>query len=174
MQRSKWTDRKFAFDYPEGWMPNILERLHGTHTRMTEVCNNLSREQLTFQPGGKWSIQEHIGHLLDLEELHEGRIDDFLAKKETLRAADMTNAKTHAANHNAVDIRDLLRDFKTTRDRLIARLEGLPDEILLSKALHPRLQTPMRPVDLAFFAAEHDDHHLASIREILVGKMSLG
>ena len=69
MQRSKWTDRKFAFDYPEGWMPNILERLRGTHIRMAEVCNNLSHEHLTFQLGGKWSIQEHIGHLLDLEEL---------------------------------------------------------------------------------------------------------
>jgi len=25
----------------------------------------------------------------------------------------------------------------------------------------------MRPVDMAFFTAEHDDHHLASIREIM-------
>ena len=27
----------------------------------------------------------------------------------------------------------------------------------------PRLGTPMRLVDLAFFVAEHDDHHLAQI-----------
>jgi hypothetical protein len=26
----------------------------------------------------------------------------------------------------------------------------------------------MRIIDLAFFVAEHDDHHLVSIREILV------
>lgn len=32
--------------------------------------------------------------------------------------------------------------------------------------LHPRLKTPMRMIDLANFVAEHDDHHLASIREL--------
>jgi len=25
----------------------------------------------------------------------------------------------------------------------------------------------MRPIDVAFFTAEHDDHHLATVREIL-------
>jgi hypothetical protein len=168
MQRTKWTERKFTFDAPEGWMPNILERLRGTPPRMVEICKNLSREQLTTRLDGKWSIQENIGHLLDLEELHEGRIDDFLARKNTLRAADMNNAKTVAADHNAANINDLLQNFKVARDRFVARLESLDDDILLSKSLHPRLQMPMRPVDMAFFTAEHDDNHLANIRQILV------
>jgi|GEM_PF-4393916 len=34
-------------------------------------------------------------------------------------------------------------------------------------ALHPRLKTPMRIVDLAYFVAEHDDHHLSRIRELV-------
>ena len=34
-------------------------------------------------------------------------------------------------------------------------------------ALHPRLGLPMRAVDHAFFVAEHDDHHLARITELL-------
>lgn len=167
MQRTKWTERKFNFDCPEGWMFNILERLRGTHPRIAEICKNLDRDQLTARLHGKWSIQEQIGHLLDLEELHEGRIDDFLARKETLRAADMSNAKTVAADHNAANISELLQNFKIARDRFVARFETLNDDTLLSKSLHPRLQVPMRPVDMAFFTAEHDDHHLASIREIL-------
>lgn len=154
-------------------MSNILERLRGTHLRMTEMCKNLSREHLTARPGEKWSIQEHIGHLLDLEALHDGRIDDFLARKETLRAADLSNAATYAADHNLADIGDLLRAFKITRDRFVKRLEELDDDTLKLRAIHPRLQVPMRPVDLAFFTAEHDDHHLASIREILSGKLPL-
>lgn len=32
MQRTKWTERKFTFDFPEGWLSNILERLRGTNT----------------------------------------------------------------------------------------------------------------------------------------------
>jgi hypothetical protein len=34
-------------------------------------------------------------------------------------------------------------------------------------SLHPRLQQPMRLIDHALFVAEHDDHHLARITELL-------
>jgi hypothetical protein len=33
--------------------------------------------------------------------------------------------------------------------------------------LHPRLNQPMRVVDLLFFVAEHDDYHLARISELI-------
>jgi len=32
---------------------------------------------------------------------------------------------------------------------------------------HPRLKTPMRLVDHLYFVAEHDDHHLARIWELV-------
>jgi len=34
-------------------------------------------------------------------------------------------------------------------------------------ATHPRLKVKMTPVDLAFFDAEHDDHHLLKISDII-------
>lgn len=43
----------------------------------------------------------------------------------------------------------------------------LTDEQLTYSALHPRLKTPMRVIDLAYFVAEHDDHHLSRVRELL-------
>jgi hypothetical protein len=168
MERTKWVDRKFNFDFPAGLMPSILERLRGTHARLNEIASNLSAPQLKFKVNGKWSIQEHIGHLGDLEELHDGRIDDFLSRKVMLRAADMTNAKTSSSWHNEKKVEDLLRTFKNKRDHFVSRLMMLDDEIQNSKSKHPRLQVVMRPVDMAFFTAEHDDHHLASIREIMM------
>ena len=167
MQRTKWVDRKFTFDFPEGWIFNILERLRGTSVRMQDIIKNLSKEQLTKRIDNAWGIQEHIGHLLDLEELHEGRIDDFIARKEILRAADMSNAKTVAANHNNADVQQLLSTFKKSRDHFITRLEGLDDETQNFKSLHPRLKIMMRPVDMACFTAEHDDHHVASMRLLM-------
>lgn len=167
MQRTKWIDRKFTFDFPEGWIFNILERLRGTPVRVQDMIKNLSHEQLTRKTDNAWSIQEHIGHLLDLEELHEGRIDGFISRKETLRAADMSNAKTVAANHNTADLQQILEAFRTSRTRFINRLEELDDETQKFKSLHPRLKITMRPVDMAFFTAEHDDHHLATMRSIL-------
>jgi hypothetical protein len=171
MERTKWIDRKFNFDFPAGIMPSVLERLRGTHARLNEIAASLSETQLKFKLNGKWSIQEHIGHLSDLDDLHDGRIDDFLARKQTLRPADMTNAKTNESKHNERKVEDLLREFHDKREHFVERLMNLDDETLNFKSIHPRLQVLMKPVDMGYFTAEHDDHHLASIREIM---MSLG
>ena len=48
-----------------------------------------------------------------------------------------------------------------------ARLEKYDEAFITRTALHPRLLTPMRVIDLCFFVAEHDDHHLARIWELL-------
>lgn len=167
MNRAKWTDRKFTFDFPEGWLADILERLKGTEIRIIYMINSLSEENCEFKPNGEWSIKEHIGHLSDLEDLHEGRIDDFLERKETLRPADMKNKKTYDANHNARAKEELIGEFFMKRKQFVDRLEALDDETHKHKAMHPRLQTMMRPVDVAFFTAEHDDHHLADMRAIV-------
>ena len=167
VNRTKWTDRVFNFDLPEGWIFDVLERLRGTEVRLRAMTANLCDAQLCLKEKGKWSIKEEIGHLSDLEELHDGRIDDFLQRKETLRAADMKNAKTEAAGHNKKTLNELIEEFSRKRNEYVKRLEALDDETQRFKSIHPRLKIPARPVDMAYFTAEHDDHHLTSIRQIL-------
>src|SRR6185312_10277933 len=157
VQQIKWIDRKFNFDQPIGLFPLTLDRLSGTALRLIGYTANLPKEVLTRKNGTAWSIQEHVGHLIDLEELHEGRIDDYLAGKEVLRAADMQNTKTNEANHNNAEIHELLYKFAKARNKFIKRLEILDEETLNRRALHPRLNQQIRPVDLALFVAEHDD-----------------
>jgi hypothetical protein len=48
----------------------------------------------------------------------------------------------------------------------VRRLEALTDEEVAATALHPRLRQQMRVIDMAYFVAEHDDHHLATINEL--------
>ena len=48
----------------------------------------------------------------------------------------------------------------------MARLDRWDASRLSVTALHPRLNQPMRVVDMAFFTAEHDDHHLARMTEL--------
>lgn len=79
----------------------------------------------------------------------------------------MTNQKTNEADHDELDIEYLIILSEKSRMHFIKKLEELDDPTLFFKALHPRLQIMMRPVDIAFFTAGHDDHHLASIRGIL-------
>ncbi len=167
MERTKWTERSFLFNMPEGWMPNILTRLLGTHARLVECTSPLTTEQLIHKTGTAWSIQEHVGHLVDLEDLHDGRINDFILRSTVLRAADMSNARTNAAYHNKRHLGEILTQFREVRLRFVDRLEQLDDETQQFEAMHPRLQVRMRPCDMAYFTAEHDDHHLASIRALI-------
>jgi hypothetical protein len=49
----------------------------------------------------------------------------------------------------------------------VERLEAMDAELIERSAIHPRLKIPMRVIDLAFFKAEHDDHHMARISELI-------
>jgi uncharacterized damage-inducible protein DinB len=168
MNRKKWFDRKFDANNFENSFPSIIERLRGTPIRMEEKTSRLSKALLEIKPEAKWSIKEHIGHLIDLEQLWQGRLQDILEGAEFLRPTDLDNKKTDFANHNLTDLNTLFLNFRAIREQTIALLEPLNETDILTRfALHPRLHTPMRTLDLFLFVAEHDDHHLVSIQEII-------
>jgi uncharacterized damage-inducible protein DinB len=160
---SVWFERKFEFSFPVEQYPNLCIRLRGTPARLEEILRGSSQERLIKKPQNKWSAQEHAGHLLDLEPLWMARVEDFLAGGDTLTAADLSNRKTHNANHNARPLADILADFRKARMRLVTRVAEVRPELFSRSMLHPRLKQPMRLVDHLYFVAEHDDHHLANI-----------
>ena len=162
-----WFERKFSFDLPVWMYPNVIERLRGTPTRLEDRLGTLRASVLTRRDGASWSIQEHAGHLLDLGALDLARLDDYEQGRENLRPADLKNRKTYEADHNARALAELLRSFREERAKFVRRLEELDEEFVQRKALHPRLNTEMRVLDFAWFIAEHDDHHLARITELI-------
>lgn len=161
-----WFERKFNFDFPVNMLPCIVERLRGMPARLDEIVKLLPPKYLITKING-WTIQEHIGHLLDLDELHEGRIEDYKKGLPTLRPADLTNKKTYDADHNKNDIAYILERFREERLNFVDLLEELTETEASAVAEHPRLKQPMRVVDMAYFVAEHDDHHIATMREII-------
>ncbi|NLR59144.1 DinB family protein [Chitinophaga polysaccharea] len=167
MKRTEWFKRSFPIIDDNGVLPDIIERLRGTPIRLEAMLSPLDNTMLTAKAEGKWSMKEQAGHLADMEPLWLGRLDDLAHGIPELREADLTNQRTHTANHNATNLSELLQLFKVQRQQLVNRLLTLQDTQLLHVALHPRLKTPMRIIDLAYFVAEHDDHHLTSIREIM-------
>jgi hypothetical protein len=162
-----WFERKFEFTFPVEQYPNLCVRLRGTPPRLEEMLRGRSHERLTKKPENKWSAQEHAGHLLDLESLWMARVDDFLAGGDTLPTADLRNRKTDEANHNARPLDDSLAGFRKARLRLVDHVAELQPELFSRSMLHPRLRQPMRLVDHLYFVAEHDDHHLATIWELV-------
>src|SRR5262245_21715990 len=166
IDRTEWIKRQFSFELPLGMYGNVVERGRGTPARLEDLTRGLSVDTLTRRAGDKWSIQEQAGHLLDTEELGMQRLDDYEAGRETLIAADMTNRKTHEANHNADSIESILARFRSERMEIVRRLDAYDEAIVQRNALHPRLNQRIRVIDLVFFIAEHDDHHLARISEL--------
>lgn len=166
MQQIKWFERKFDFSYEQNIFPSIVERLDGTFIRLRSKLEKIPSELLEIKPDEKWSIKENIGHLIDLEPIWHQRLDDIMQGKEYLCSADLENKKTHFAKHNTTPIESLLTQFQEIRNITLTKLKDLKEEDVYRSALHPRLKTPMRTMDLFLFVAEHDDHHLARVSEI--------
>jgi hypothetical protein len=164
-----WMDREFIFDQPVSLFPALLERLRGTPARATELVAGLSEDMLATRVNGKWSVKEHLGHLIDLHSLDQKRFREFLERAQVLSPADLGNRVTENANHRQVPMADILRRLRAGRHELVRKLEALTEEEVAITALHPRLQKPMRLLDWAYFVAEHDDHHLARARQVILG-----
>lgn len=95
------------------------------------------------------------------------RAEDFLAGRSELTPADLSNRRTHEAGHNARALQEILANFRLARLALVNRLENVDPKLFADTMLHPRIKVPMRLIDHLFFAAEHDDHHLAIVWEMI-------
>jgi len=162
-----WTKRKFSFDLPVQVFPALLERLRGTPVRAGELVVGKSEQILATSPDGKWSVKDHLGHLVDLQTLDERRLREFLGRAPLLSAADISNRATQHGNHRRTAIAEILRQLRAGREELVSKLDNLTEEDVRISALHPRLQTSMRIIDWIYFVAEHDDHHLVAARRAL-------
>ena len=166
--QTPWIERSFTFQQPLGLVPATIERLRGVPARLTMLVAHHSEESLSVRPpDGSWSVKEHIGHLYDLDEIHDGRLDDFLVGEEMLRAADITNRRTSEAGYNGRNVAEILGLFGQRRIKFVKRLLAFGEADMVRAAIHPRLKTPMRMADMALFTAEHDEHHMVKISGLL-------
>jgi uncharacterized damage-inducible protein DinB len=162
-----WFERRFEFGFPVELLPNLRARLRGTPARLEDVMRGMAQEVLQRKADGSWSAQEHAGHLGDLEPLWLTRVGDYAAGSDQLTVADLTNRKTDEAGHNARSLEEVLGEFRTRREQLLQHVDEA-DASLFGRAIpHPRMKMPMRMMDHLYFVAEHDDHHLARIWELV-------
>src|SRR5215467_4863420 len=85
-QVANWFERKFEFSFPVEQYATLIVRLRGTPARLEEMLRDIAPETLVKRHGGKWSAQEHAGHLVDLETLWLARVEDYLRDGNDLTA----------------------------------------------------------------------------------------
>lgn len=162
MKKFEWFERQFTFGLPKEMLPFYIERLEGTITRIESKVKGVNEKTLSEKINGKWSIKQNIGHLAEVDEVSYKRIDEMASG-----VAVLSPAVFEPQDYNPWPIEKVMELFKKIRTANIAKYKNLQDEQLSKGSLHPRLKVNMTAVDLAWFDAEHDDHHLVKIKNIL-------
>jgi uncharacterized damage-inducible protein DinB len=147
-------------------LADFIERLRGVVPRLRPLLVGMEEDAAHNQVEGKWSVAQNIGHLSDVEELWQERLEDLRQGRKTYMAAVGARFQELAKRHQERSVEVILAELESRRSRLVDALTRAPAELQEATAYHERLQVPMRLVDCAQFYAEHDDHHLLRIRTI--------
>lgn len=163
MERYQWFERHFTFGLSSKMLPFYLERLEGAIARVERKVLGIPDKILRHKPEGTWSIKEIIGHLTEVDEIALERVDEIVYGTSPISCAVFKIKH----DYNAMPMDKLLSRFSESRKKCIDRFRHVANDEMSRTSLHPRLKVKMTPVDLAWFNAEHDDHHLVRISEII-------
>jgi uncharacterized damage-inducible protein DinB len=162
--RPRWADRTFRFGQPAWMIQDFAERLSGTvarlHAMLHDVPTDLAREEID----GTWSMLQNAGHLGDVEELWLERVNDLRAGRPVFAPARPERFGQLAVAHQTRAVDAVLHYVTRRRAPFLEILRTADTSLLNVTAYHERLDTQMNLVDMAQFAAEHDDYHLLRIR----------
>src|SRR4051812_12901327 len=162
MKQLPWFERNLKFGLPAVMLPYYLERLDGTFVRMQEKVKGVPDVILSNRLDNKWSVKQNIGHLAEVDQIANKRMDEIVAGKEVLSPAVF-----EPQDYNPWSVEEVLEFFHKTRRENIKKYKSLSESDLRKSSVHPRLKVQMTPVDLAWFDAEHDDHHMVRMNEII-------
>lgn len=162
MNEIPWFERELIFGKPKEMLPYYVERLEGTIYRIEQKVKSVDDTILSTRFNNKWSIKENIGHLAEVDEVGTKRLDEMVNG-----VAVLSPAVFEPQDYTPWPIEKLLNHFKNIRISNLKKYSLLSEGDLVKSSLHPRLKVAMTPVDLAWFDAEHDDHHLVKIALIL-------
>lgn len=163
MKKLEWFEREFKFGLPAGMLPFYIERLKGTIARIESKVIGIPEEILSHQLDGKWSVKQNIGHLAEVDEIAIKRIDEMIAGIPIMAPAVFEPRQ----DYNKQSVYEAIAHFLRIRTKNIDRYRTLSQDDIEKSSMHPRLKVMMTPVDLAWFDAEHDDHHLVRMDEII-------
>jgi len=166
LRQRQWMERFFELHRPPEEIFELTARLRGTPARLAQAVAALAPRQLRYRARGKWSLHDHVSHLDHLEGLWCAHFDDFEAGAQHLRSVG-ENTWYRVPIDERPRIADLLNSFSRQRLALVSRLERMRGLILTKEATLPQRNATTTVPGYCFLIAEHDDHHLATIWELL-------
>src|SRR5688572_20040732 len=107
--RPPWAQRKFLFVHPPWMLADFLERLRGVLPRLDALLVGVDDSRARLQLEGKWSIAQNIGHLSDVEELWQERLEDLKNRRKTYTPAVGSRFQESAKRHQERSVAETLR-----------------------------------------------------------------
>jgi len=142
-----------------------LEQLLTFPITLKEVIGNMDTRLLLERPQQKWSIQTHAGHLLTMESLWIGRLDDYFLERPKLRPWNGTNADTEAAQFDLQNITQILDDFKSIRSAHIKMIKQNLELLSSRSCLHEGHGKQITFLEHLQWIVKHDQEHLLIINQ---------
>ncbi len=173
-----WAEKTVKRSYVLADVTSLITRVNGAPARVEDALKSIEERYVRVRtpmkgasdeprPALRWSPLDHAGHLLDVDELHSQRVKDFLNDVESLSVPDAGNKKTEDEHYNRQPMEPILQRFRVGRSTLANVLYGLPESAFEKESVYPKTGEKIRLLDYVEIIAEHDDHHLATIRELI-------
>ncbi|MBW7467906.1 putative damage-inducible protein DinB [Pontibacter aydingkolensis] len=167
--------------------------LEKSRNRLLDVLEGLDDDILNTPPAeGKWSINQIIYHLIEVEKLTTGYVANKLQKKESLVTSSFTHSfkslllklalrsgRKYKAPAVVADVPDTVmlhkmrQHWDDTRFKLEDVLNEVPGE-LMDKCLfkHPYVG-PLSITQTLSFLQDHFDHHERQIQQLMKNLVKL-
>ncbi|WP_104381290.1 DinB family protein [Sphingobacterium sp. HMA12] len=113
----RWFDRQFDSNTGSEYFDEFLKRLEHFPALLKKLLKNCPTEVSTRKMGGKWSVNENLGHLILLEDLWRTRFRDIREEKSDMSPADLNNTATDQSSFNNMLIDELIKNLVSERHK---------------------------------------------------------
>jgi len=140
--------------------------LTSTASRIAEMCNQLSPEQIATPPQpGKWSVHEIVAHLTDNETMVQSRVRLMLFEDNPQLVPYDQDRWVNGWARERETFADTLERFRVLRASTVRIFQNTPELDLRRYGTHAErgVQTVM---DYIIICAGHDINHLSQIEGI--------
>lgn len=135
--------------------------------KLAAAVSGLPANVLRFKPSpNKWSIQEILGHLADIEIVYGYRIRQMIAdEKPVIAPIDQDDWAAHLGYLEAAPA-ELVAQYSLNRHHNLRLLRRLKPEDLARSAYHPEIKANVNLEDMVARLAKHDANHIGQIERL--------
>jgi hypothetical protein len=151
----------------EGELKKHIEAAEKSPKEIAAAVSGLAPPVLRYKPApGKWSIQEILGHLADVEIIYAHRLRQMLADKEPVISPIDQDAWARHLGYLETPAPELVALYGLNRHHNVRLLKRLKPEDLARTAFHPEIQGNVTVADLVGRMSAHGANHLEQIERL--------